>query len=171
MACPRGCAARNGPGVMRIEPLDAASAEAQALVRAYVEEVAATFPQGFDPAASVSADPHELSPPHGVFLVVRDEDGTAVGCGGVKLLDPDTAEVKRMWLHPSVRGRGAGRALLAALEEAARGLGAREGRLDTNDLLDAAMGLYRGAGWREVPPYNDNGYATHWFAKPLRPDR
>jgi GNAT superfamily N-acetyltransferase len=151
----------------RIEAVDARSDEAQALVAAYVAEIAATFPGGFDPAASVSADPGELTPPHGTFLVVRDRDGTAIGCGGVKLLDPGTAEVKRMWLAPAARGRGVGRALLVALEDAARTLGATEGRLDTTADLTAAIALYRRTGWVEVPPYNDNAYATHWFAKRL----
>ena len=152
---------------MRIEAVDARSAEAQGLVASYVAEIAATFPGGFDPAASVSADPEELSPPHGAFLVVRDDDGTAIGCGGVKLLDPQTAEIKRMWLAPSSRGRGLGRSLLAALEDAARELGATEGRLDTNAHLESALELYRRHGWQEVAPYNDNAYATHWFAKSL----
>jgi GNAT superfamily N-acetyltransferase len=152
---------------MKVEPGEAGSDEAQALVAAYVDEVATTFPGGFDPAASVSADPDELTPPHGMFLVVRADDGTAVGCGAVKLLDPNTAEIKRMWLHPSTRGSGAGRLLLSALEDAARQLGAAEARLDTNQILAAALALYRKTGWREVPPYNDNTYATHWFAKEL----
>ena len=152
---------------MRVETADAMSDESQALVQAYVDEIATTFPSGFNPDASVSADPAELTPPRGAFLVVRRPDGTAVGCGGVKLLDPQTAEVKRMWLHPSTRGQGAGRLLLAALEQAARDLGASRGCLDTNSRLDAAMALYRRSGWQEVEPYNDNRYATHWFAKQL----
>lgn len=152
---------------MRIEPVDAASPGAQALISAYVEEIAATFPAGFDPAASVSADPDELTPPHGTFLVVRDDAGAAVGCGGVKLLEATTAEIKRMWLHPSTRGRGYGAALLEALEQAARDLGATEGRLDTNGMLTAAIALYERHGWCEVAAYNDNAYATHWFAKEL----
>ena len=152
---------------LRVEPADAASDEARALVQAYIDEIAATFPSGFDPDASVSADPAELTPPHGTFLVVRRPDGTAVGCGAVKLLGPDTAEVKRMWLHGSTRGLGAGRLLLDALEQAARDLGATRGCLDTNGQLAAAVALYRRSGWQEVEPYNDNRYATHWFAKEL----
>lgn len=152
---------------MRIERVDAHSDEARGLVQAYVDEIAATFPHGFDPDASVSADPDEVTPPHGAFLVVRDDDGTPVGCGAVKLLDPTTAEVKRMWLHPSTRGRGAGRLLLAALEDTARQLGATRGVLDTNETLTAAIALYERTGWRATAPYNDNAYATHWFAKDL----
>ena len=150
-----------------IEVAEAGSEEARSLVAAYVAEVAATFPGGFNPDASVAADPDELTPPRGTFLVVRSDDGAAVGCGGVKLLDPDTAEVKRMWLHRSTRGQGLGRRLLDALEAAARELGATRAVLDTNGELAAALALYRTTGWVEVEPYNDNRYATHWFAKTL----
>ena len=150
---------------VRVERVDPGGPEAVALVTAYVEEIATTFPSGFDPAASVSADPDELRPPRGAFLVVRDEAGAGVGCGGVKLIAPTVAEVKRMWVSPELRGRGIGRLLLDALEAAARELGAEEGRLDTNGMLTAAIGLYESAGWVRVAPYNDNGYATHWYAK------
>jgi len=153
---------------MRIEPADAAGAEAQRLLAEYFTYLAGTFPDGFDPnAGSTTDDPSEMSPPRGIFLVVRDDDGSAVGCGGIKLLDADTAEIKRMWLHSSTRGRGLGALLLEALEDAARGLGATQGVLDTNATLDAALALYRMHGWHEVPSYNDNPYATHWFAKTL----
>ena len=59
-------------------------------------------------------------------------------CGAVRLLDPATAEIKRMWLHQSIRGRGAGAALLAALEAAAVELGANRGVLDTHATLTSA---------------------------------
>jgi GNAT superfamily N-acetyltransferase len=150
-----------------IEAVDAHSAEAQALVQAYLDEIEALFPYELDPALSVSAEPDEMSPPNGAFLVVRDDDASAVGCGGVKLLDPQTAELKRIWLSPRVRSRGLAATLLAALEQAARELGASQGRLDTNAKFEAALALFRRHGWQEVPPYNANAYATHWFAKPL----
>ncbi|HET7310839.1 MAG TPA: GNAT family N-acetyltransferase [Mycobacteriales bacterium] len=153
--------------MVRIEVADAHSDEAQRLVAAYVAEIATTFAGGFDPTASVSAEPDEMSPPHGAFLVVRDDDGTAIGCGGVKLLDSHTAEIKRMWLAPAARGRGLGRLLLESLEEAARDLGATEGRLDTNGDLESALALYERSGWQRTAAYNDNAYATHWFRKSL----
>jgi GNAT superfamily N-acetyltransferase len=152
---------------MKIEAVPATSVEARVLVALYVDEIASTFPDGFDPTVSVSADPDEVTPPRGNFLVVRADDGNPIGCGAVKLLDPRTAEIKRMWLAPEARGQGLGRQLLDALEDAARELGATEGRLDTHESLGAALALYRNAGWRDVDPYNDNAYATHWFSKPL----
>jgi GNAT superfamily N-acetyltransferase len=151
-----------------IEPADPRSAEAQALLASYFEEVRAAF--GYSPEKAATAKPDELMPPGGQFLVVRERDGTPRGCGGVRLLDPDTAEVKQMWLHPSMRGRGAGWALLTALEAEAVALGARRGVLDTNATLTSALSLYRAAGWSEVPAYNENSQATHWFAKELAAD-
>jgi len=153
--------------VASIEAVDAHSVEARALVQAYLDEIDALFPHHLDPALSVSAEPAEMSPPHGAFLVVRDDDATAIGCGGVKLLDSQTAELKRIWLSPTARGRGLAADLLAALEQAARELGAVEARLDTNAKFEAALSLFRKHGWEEVPPYNRNAYATHWFAKSL----
>ncbi len=110
--------------------------------------------------------PEAFLEPAGVFLVAR-RDGEAIGCGGIRMLDPSRAEVKHLYLRPSARGTGLGRALLETLEEHAARLGATEVVLDTNARLEAAQGLYRSSGYEEVPPYNDNPNATHWFRKPL----
>jgi GNAT superfamily N-acetyltransferase len=148
-----------------IEPADAQSPEAVEMLAAYYAEVHAAF--GFNPEHDSPSMAKDFTPPAGRFLVVRDHDGVARGCGAVRLLDPDTAEVKRMWLHPSLRGRGAGWALLKALEAEAVALGAGRGVLDTHRTLGSALALYRAAGWVEVAQYNDNDVATHWFAKDL----
>ena len=63
----------------------------------------------------MSADPEELSPPRGIFLVAR-LDGVAVGCGAVKTLARRRGEIKRMWVASSARGLGVGQRLLDALE-------------------------------------------------------
>jgi len=151
-----------------IEPVAADSAEAERLLASYFAEIQAAF--GYDDSRGGPTAPGDFTPPNGRFLVVRDTDGTATGCGGVRLLDPETAEVKRMWLHPSMRGRGAGWALLVALETEAVALGASRGVLDTNATLTSALALYRAAGWVECPAYNDNEEATHWFTKDLSTD-
>lgn len=112
-------------------------------------------------------DPALFTPPAGVFLVVRSDDGDALGCGGIRMLDPGRAEVKHLWIRPAARGTGLGRALLTDLEDRARGFGARRVVLDTNEGLEVAQRMYRTGGYVEVPPYNDNPNATHWFAKEL----
>lgn len=151
------------------EPPD--SAEAQACLNGYFAELARRFPRGFDPAQSVSAEPAEMRPPLGVFLLVRC-GGRPRGCGAVKTIGRGIGEVKRMWIQPELRGRGAGRRLLQALEAEAARLGLDTLRLDTSSHLEEALALYRSAGYREVPRYNDNPYAAHWFEKRLpRPRR
>jgi GNAT superfamily N-acetyltransferase len=147
-----------------IEPIDPESVEATTLLDEYLAEIVATF--GYDDSHAGPVAVADLQPPNGCLLVVRDE-GTAVGVGGVRLLDPATAEIKRMYLRASMRGRGAGWALLNALEAKAIELGASRGVLDTNATLTSALALYRAAGWQEVDKYNDNDEATHWFAKDL----
>jgi len=67
-----------------------------------------------------------------------------------------------------VRGLGLGRRLLARLETEAIRSGATAARLETNRALTEAIGLYRAAGYREVPAFNDEPFAHHWFEKTLQ---
>lgn len=150
----------NPPHITRLR---ADHPDAAALLDAYLAEIARRL-GGFDPARSVSADPAEMEPPHGAFLVLYEGD-RAVACGGVKALAPGVAEIKRMFVAPEARGRGHGRRLLAALEDEARALGHRRIVLDTAAPLAEAEALYRSAGYERIAPYNDNPYATAWFEK------
>jgi DNA-binding MarR family transcriptional regulator/GNAT superfamily N-acetyltransferase len=156
------------PFTIALEPPE--TPEAQACLNGYFAELARRFPRGFDPAQSVSADPEEMRPPLGAFLLVRC-GGRPRGCGALKTLAPGVGEVKRMWIHPELRGRGAGRGLLQTLESQAARLKLRTIKLDTSSHLPEAIALYRSAGYREVPAYNDNPYAAHWFEKRLSPAR
>jgi ribosomal protein S18 acetylase RimI-like enzyme len=72
-----------------------------------------------------------------------------------------------MWVAESARGLGIGRRLLRELEQLARDSGARVVQLETNAALAEAISLYRSAGYGEVPAFNDEPFAHHWFAKPL----
>jgi putative acetyltransferase len=85
----------------------------------------------------------------GTFLVAREGD-RAVGCGAVRLIDAMTAEVKRMYVEPDQRGRGVGKGVLAALEAAARRLGATHLVLETGIYQEAAIALYRHAGFTPI---------------------
>lgn len=118
--------------------------------------------------------PETFAPPAGVFLVVDDDEGEPVGCGGIRrITDGERGiryEVKHLYLRPTTRGRGWGRVLLDGLEERARGFGAAELVLDTHHSLEAAAGLYRAAGYVTTEPYNDNPNATRWYAKALSSD-
>lgn len=138
---------------------------ARCLVR-YADELDARFDGGFDAGRSISADPEELTPPAGYCVVARLR-GVPVGCGALKLHGTAFAELKRMWVDPDSRGLGVGRRLLQRLEALAREGGVRVLRLETNRALGEAIELYRGAGFEEVAPFNDEPYAHHWFQKTL----
>src|SRR4051812_18142778 len=152
--------------LVEIRPVDPAHPDVRQCLRAYFAELRGHDPD-YDPARGVSAEPEELRPPAGVMLVayLRAE---AIGCGAVKHRPGGPSDVKRMWVAPAARGLGLGRRLLAQLEAQAAHSGARVARLETNRNLAAAIGLYRSAGYREVPPFNAEPFADHWFEKPLR---
>jgi DNA-binding MarR family transcriptional regulator len=152
------------------EPVDVASEEAATAVGRYFAEIDERFADGFDRSVGAPTDLDALRPPHGVFLVARIDEAV-VACGGVQRHSPSVGEIKRMWVDPDWRGCGLGVRTLAALEDAARGLGYREVYLDTNAALTEAIAMYDGAGYRRIDRYNDNPYAQAWFAKRLSPRR
>ncbi len=92
-------------------------------------------------------------PPDGVFLVLRDDDGQAVGCGGIARFDAARGEVKRMYVVPEARGRGLGRRLLEELEAQARTLGYTSVVLETGDRQPEAIRLYESSGYERIPCY------------------
>ena len=70
-------------------------------------------------------------------------------------------------MSTSARGLGVGRRLLDEVEGTARDAGVRTLRLETNRTLVEAIGLYRSAGFVQVPAFNDEPFAHHWFEKQL----
>jgi DNA-binding MarR family transcriptional regulator/GNAT superfamily N-acetyltransferase len=143
------------------------SAAAQWCLDQYFSELASRFEAGFDPVRSNSATAEEMTPPAG-YLLLASLYGDPVGCGVLKLSDGGCGEIKRMWTAPDARGLGIARRVLRSLEAKARELGLTRLRLETNRTLSEAQALYRGEGYQEVAPFNDERYAHHWFEKRLR---
>jgi DNA-binding MarR family transcriptional regulator/GNAT superfamily N-acetyltransferase len=152
--------------MVQVTAMDPRRPEARRCIQAYVTELAQRFDGGFDPDRSIPAADDDLTPPAGLLLVATLH-GDPVGCGALKLHADGWAEVKRMWVSPTVRGLGLGRRLLAELETQAAAHGMRTLRLETNRALTEAIGLYRAAGYREVDAFNAEPYAHHWFEKPV----
>jgi DNA-binding MarR family transcriptional regulator/GNAT superfamily N-acetyltransferase len=140
--------------------------DARSCLRAYFDELARRFDDGYDPGRGVSASDEEMTPPAGLFLLATLHH-EPVGCGALKFHGDEPAEIKRMWVAPSARGLGLGRRLLAELEARAAASRASMVRLETNGNLTEAISMYRSAGYREVEPFNDEPYAHHWFEKNL----
>ncbi len=112
------------------------------------------------------AGPEQLNSPNGAFIVGY-EDGVAICCGGIKRLDAEACELKRMYVIPAARGRGVARILLGALEDRGRELGYVIARLDTGPKQPASQHLYESAGYATIPNFNDNPMATYFGEKRL----
>lgn len=152
------------PGLtLAVEPADTATS--RELQQRFFAEIASRYP-GWGPDRSPSAEPAELGPPRGAWVVAY-LDGRAVGCGGLKAVDDEVAEIRRVFLDGSARGRGIGRQLLRAVEAQARRLGYRRARLTTGNRQPEALALFRAAGYREVPAFNSDAFASFWMEKAL----
>jgi DNA-binding MarR family transcriptional regulator/GNAT superfamily N-acetyltransferase len=149
-----------------ITAVDPEHPDARYCIAEYVAELNRRSERGFDPCVGATALPHELRPPAGQFFVAYLR-GEAIGCGAVKHHAGAPAEIKRMWIAPAARGLGLGRRLLEELEACAAAGGARVARIETSAVLTEALALYRSTGWVEVPAFNDEPFADHWFEKQL----
>lgn len=97
-----------------------------------------------EPGATPTAEDIE------VFLVARDDSGAALGCGGLRLLEPGAAEIKRMYVVPEARGTGVATSVLRALEDAARDRGLDTLKLETGHGQPDAMRFYEREGYSRI---------------------
>jgi GNAT superfamily N-acetyltransferase len=152
---------------LEFRPADPAAPPAGELIEAMVAEVSALYGRRIDGADAPAADPADLTPARGGACVVGWAGDAPVAVGVVRRLAPGVGEIKRMYVVPEARGRGVGRALLAALEDAARALGYERVRLDTGVSQQHARALYASAGFGEIADYNGNPHASYWGEKRL----
>jgi ribosomal protein S18 acetylase RimI-like enzyme len=156
---------------MRIRQVGSAAdlAATARLFEAYAASLAVDLAyQGF--AAELAGLPGMYAPPAGALLLARDRYGAALGCVALRPMTADgCAEVKRLYVLPSARGHGVGRALLDAVCREAERIGYREVRLDSLPDMAAAIALYLEAGFTETAPYYATPVAgTRFFVRPLQ---
>jgi putative acetyltransferase len=123
---------------------------ARNLLREYVQSLEISLEQGF--SAELAGLPGGYRPPDGVLLIAR-ASGQPIGCVAVRRLNDRVCEMKRLFVRANNRGSGAGRALIQAAVDAARGLGYEELWLDTLATMTEAHRLYRTLGFVEIQPY------------------
>jgi GNAT superfamily N-acetyltransferase len=122
------------------------SADALALIRDLSAELGARY--GDDGAGAFKPGDVDVA---GAAFVVARLDGRPVGCGALRPLKPGVGEVKRMYVEPSMRGRGISRLILRKIEAVAVEFGYRTLRLETGLRQPEAIGLYETAGYRRAP--------------------
>jgi GNAT superfamily N-acetyltransferase len=133
---------------MHIEHVHWDAPDAQALRALQRAEIAERYgTPDSEPGTAPSSDDIAL------FVLARDADGTAVGCGGLRPLDDLAGEVKRMYVRPERRGSGAAALILAALEDWARERGWKALRLETGDRQPDAVRFYTRSGYTPIPPF------------------
>jgi putative acetyltransferase len=96
--------------------------------------------------------PGAYAPPAGALLIAECA-GTAIGCVGLRPLEPGSGEMKRLYVRPQARGTGAGRKLVKGLLDLARQRGLARVRLDTLPHMIEAIALYRSFGFKQIDEY------------------
>lgn len=114
----------------------------------------------------VFASPESFTGPGSAWLVAYDGKDP-VACGGLRALDAETGEIKRMFVTARARGRGHARALLAELERRAAAAGQRRLRLLTTEVLREARALYEAAGYAIVATPREGARQDYWMEKRL----
>jgi GAF domain-containing protein/GNAT superfamily N-acetyltransferase len=153
-------------GQVEIRHEDPNSAAARELFARYMELVRSRLGQDFEPTEAIFASEEVFSGPGAAWLVVY-EGGRPVGCGGLRMLEHGVAEIKRMFVLATARGRGHGRRLLEELEGIARENGAHHVRLLSTEVLAEARSLYLSAGYRVISTYRADGRQDYWLERYL----
>ncbi|MDN4056749.1 GNAT family N-acetyltransferase [Massilia sp. YIM B02769] len=127
-------------------PVDPDAMEARGLIA----ELDAALAAICGDSGAQSFDANDVRGARSVFLLARDASGNALGCGALRPIDDDVAEVKRMYARP---GSGAGVRLLGELERRALGFGYRAVWLETRKVNGRAVAFYERHGYRVIPNY------------------
>jgi putative acetyltransferase len=90
-------------------------------------------------------------------------NGIPAGCGGLRPLDKNAAELKRFYVEPDFRGRGVASAILNYIEEQARERCFSVIKLETGPKQPAAIGLYRKYGYKEIVAFGEYMGCEHSY--------
>ena len=135
------------PLTIAVSAEDPSGADALALVA----ELSAVLTAITGTSGQASFDVSDVRSARACFALARDAHGRALGCGALRPLDADTAEVKRMFARPGTRGVGS--AVLSFLEGEAARRGYVALRLSTRHVNQRAVAFYARHGYRRIPGY------------------
>jgi len=148
--------------------MDALLGEYYAMMTSRIEAMGGTAPAGGQHAIEEFWDEIDLFlPPHGRLYLAKADDGVLLGCGSLKPIDADRAELKRLFVRPGARGLGIGRKLVELRINAAREMGLRELLVDTLKNNVEMQGLYGKLGFKRIDLYRES--ATYRLVPELGP--
>ncbi|KQO75077.1 GNAT family N-acetyltransferase [Rhizobium sp. Leaf262] len=118
--------------------------------------------------AEIAGLPGDYAPPTGALFLATSANGKPAGCVAIhKFGKPGDAELKRLFVAPSYRGLGLGKALVTTALAHAKQMGFSRLVLDTMPEMTAAIAAYEGLGFQRVDPYWDNVLPVIYFGKSL----
>lgn len=114
-----------------------------------------------------SFDPSDVCIPRALFVIAYGEDGEPLGCGAIRPIDENIAEVKRMFAKANEKGVGT--KILLHLESEASKLGYSTLWLETRVINRAAVSFYKKKGYIQIPNYGKyiNNTSAICFEKKL----
>jgi uroporphyrinogen-III synthase/ribosomal protein S18 acetylase RimI-like enzyme len=154
------------PQLVLLRPEPVTAAESRWMLEQYEREIGERFAGEPARAAATRREPDGPDSSDDILIAARLA-GAPVGCGILTFADPGVADITHMWISRRVRSRGVGRRLLRRLVAEAAGVGARRVRLETNERLTEAIGLYRSEGFVEVAAVDADPHTDHRFVLDL----
>ncbi len=143
-----------GQNALAVASIPEAMRQVRELFREYADSLGFTLEfQDFD--RELANLPGCYAPPGGALFLAH-QNGAAVGCVGVRRLESDICEMKRLYVRPNGRGLGLGRRLALAAMNQGRAMGYTRMRLDTLASMVSANALYDALGFHEIPAYCHN---------------
>jgi len=101
------------------------------------------------------------------YFGLIEEAGRIVGTYALFPMKGSVGEIRKMYLHPSVRGQGIGKKMLAFVEEVARENGFTRLELETATTMNTARALYEKKGYCEIEPIHNRLRCQHRYFKDL----
>lgn len=98
-------------------------------------------------------------------LYLAYSDGELAGCIGMKKIDTENCEMKRLYVKPQFRGKKIGEILIRQIIDDARDIGYRYMLLDTLPFCESAIYIYKKYGFYEIECYNDSPLETSIYMK------
>lgn len=116
-----------------------------------IEELSETLMKITGNSGKGSFNTQDISDARAVFAVAYSDEGEPIGCGAIRPIDENTAEVKRMYAKS--KAKGVGTAILTYLERQAQRLGYSKLCLETRLINKRAVAFYERRGYHRIANY------------------